>query len=80
MAVARLLPDGSFDGDFVPSEPGWRIVDFNLAPPPAHDRAYRVALQNGRIVLAGDVAVGLALGGLRPLPRESAASQGNRSG
>lgn len=57
MAVARLLPDGSFDGDFVPSEPGWRIVDFNLAPPPAHDRAYRVALQNGRIVLAGDVAV-----------------------
>jgi uncharacterized delta-60 repeat protein len=57
MAVARLLPDGSFDGDFVPSQPGWRIVDFDLVPPPAHDRAYRVALQNGRIVLAGIVAV-----------------------
>ena len=57
MAVARLLPDGSFDGDFVPSQPGWRIVDFDLVPPPAHDRAYRVALQNGRIVLAGIVAL-----------------------
>lgn len=57
MAVARLLPDGSFDGDFVPSQPGWRIVDFDLVPPPAHDRAYRVGLQNGRIVLAGIVAL-----------------------
>jgi hypothetical protein len=28
-----------------------------LVPPPAHDRAYRVALQNGRIVLAGIVAL-----------------------
>ncbi len=55
--LLAALPDGSFDGDFVPSKPGWRIVDFNLAPPPAHDRAYRVALQNGRVVLAGDVAV-----------------------
>jgi hypothetical protein len=56
MAVARLLPDGSFDGDFVPSEPGWRIVDFDVAPP-AHDRAYRVVLQNGRVVLGGSVDI-----------------------
>jgi hypothetical protein len=56
MAVARLLSDGSFDGDFQPSAPGWRIVDFDVAPP-AHDRAYRVALQNGRVVLAGTVDI-----------------------
>jgi hypothetical protein len=56
MAVARLLHDGSFDPDFVPSQPGWRIVDFDVAPP-AHDRAYGVALQNGRVVLAGTVDI-----------------------
>jgi len=56
MAVARLLFDGDFDSDFFPSEPGWRIVDFDVAPP-AHDRAYRVGLQNGRVVLAGTVDI-----------------------
>ncbi len=56
MAVARLLFDGSLDADFFPSEPGWRIVDFDVAPP-AHDRAYRVGLQNGRVVLAGTVDI-----------------------
>jgi uncharacterized delta-60 repeat protein len=57
MAVARLLPDGTFDATFYPPGGGVRIVDFDLVPPPAHDRAYRVALQNGRVVLAGVVAL-----------------------
>jgi hypothetical protein len=56
MAVARLLFDGSFDPDFYPPQPGWRIVDFDVAPP-AHDRAYRVVLQNGRVALAGTVDI-----------------------
>jgi len=56
MAVARLHLDGSFDSDFGPSDSGQGIVDFDEASP-YDDAAYRVALQNGRVVLGGSVDI-----------------------
>ncbi len=56
MAVSRLSLDGSFDGQFYPPGGGSRLVDFDVAPP-EHDDARRLGLQNGRIVLAGQVDI-----------------------
>ncbi len=56
MAVARLNLDGSLDPDFCGGD-GQRVLDFDVGGY-ADDLAYRVALQNGRIVLAGAVDIG----------------------
>ena len=56
MAVARLHLDGSFDSEFGPSGSGQGIVDFDEASP-YDDLAYRVALQNGLVVLGGTVDI-----------------------
>ena len=56
MAVARLGLDGSFDGTFYPPGNGRRLVDFDIAAP-ENDVANRLVLQQGRIVLAGQVDI-----------------------
>jgi uncharacterized delta-60 repeat protein len=56
MAVVRLTPEGTFDSDFNPSLNGVQIIDFNQGSP-YNDYAYRVDLQNGRVVLAGTVDI-----------------------
>lgn len=56
MAVVRLTPEGTFDSDFNPSLNGVQIIDFNQGSP-YNDYAYRVDLQNGRVVLAGPVDI-----------------------
>ena len=56
MAVARISLDGSFDGTFYPSGNGRRLVDFDVAAP-ENDLAKRLALQQGRIVLGGEVDI-----------------------
>jgi hypothetical protein len=56
MAVARLLPDGSFDRDFGVPGLGQLVIDFDEGSP-NHDAAYRVGLQNGRVVLGGSVDI-----------------------
>jgi len=68
MLVARLLPDGSFDPDFYPAGSGVRTVEFDVGSP-YDDHAYRVALQNGRVVLGGSVdgAGGIATVGVARL-------------
>jgi len=57
MAVARLLPDGSFDGGFFPTGLtfGFRLVQFDLGGTD-EDAATEVLLQRGRIVLGGKAA------------------------
>lgn len=56
MAVIRLNPNGSFDGDFNPDANGVQLVDFNVGSP-FGDLGYRGALQNGRVVVAGTVDI-----------------------
>ena len=56
MLVARLLPDGSFDPDFYPAGSGVRTIEFDVGSP-YEDYAYRVALQNGRVVVGGSVDI-----------------------
>ena len=54
IAVARLKPDGSLDTSFGAS--GRRRVDLDIGGS-LDDRAYAVALDRGRILLAGSAAV-----------------------
>jgi uncharacterized delta-60 repeat protein len=56
MAVARLTPNGSFDDEFNPDASGVQLIDFDQGSP-YNDYAYRVDLQNGRVVLAGTVDI-----------------------
>lgn len=71
MAAARLGIDGSFDGTFYPSGNGRRMVDFDIAAP-ENDLANRLALQQGRIVLGGqvDIAGGVTSIGLARLKNQ----------
>jgi uncharacterized delta-60 repeat protein len=56
MAVARLAPDGDFDRDFGLPGLGQLVIDFDEGSP-NNDAAYRVGLQNGRVVLGGSVDI-----------------------
>ncbi|MEO7795424.1 MAG: hypothetical protein ABIV06_11690 [Thermoanaerobaculia bacterium] len=56
MAIARLALDGTFDATFYPPGNGRRLVDFDIAAP-ENDLANRLVLQQGRIVIGGQVDI-----------------------